>query len=83
MEVWRNLLGDRGGVACRKVVSGCVGDHQGVVGEEVGGREEEFETELFGLGDEGLAEGGVGADPAADGNGAAAGLTRGFEEFAS
>ena len=36
---------------------------------------------LFGLGGEGLAEGGVGADPAAHGDGAAAGLPGGFEEF--
>ena len=63
------------------MVGGGVGDHEGVVGEEVGGREEEFEAVLFGLGGEGLAEGGVGADPAAHGDGAAAGLPGGFEEF--
>lgn len=82
MEVWGDFLGDWGDVAGREVVGGGVGDHQGVVGEEVGGREEEFDAVLFGLGGEGLAEGGVGADSTADGNGAATGLAGGFEEFA-
>ena len=62
-------------------MGGGVGDHQGVVGEEVGWGEEEFESGAFGLGAEGLAEGGIGADAAADGEDLVAGLAGGFEEF--
>ena len=78
MEIWGNFLGDRGGFAGGEVVGGGVGDHQGVVGEEVGWGEEEFEPDSFGLGVESLAEGGIGADSAADRDGVAAGLARGF-----
>ena len=63
------------------MVGGGVGDHEGVVGEKIWRRKEEFEIVPFGLGGEGLAEGGVGADAAADGDGAAVGLAGGFEEF--
>ena len=65
-------------MAGRKVVGGGVGDHERIVGEEAGWRKKKFETVLFGLGCEGLAEGGVGAHAAADGNGAAVELPRGL-----
>lgn len=83
MEIRGNFLGDRGGFAGGEVVRGGVGDHQGVVGEEVGWGEEEFESGVFGFGAEVLAEGGIGANAAADGDGATARLARGFEEFGS
>lgn len=78
MEIRGNFLGDRGGFAGGEVVGRGVGDHQGVVGEEVGWGEEEFESGAFGLGAEGLAEGGIGADAAADGEDLVAGLAGGF-----
>ena len=81
LEIWGNLLGDGGGLAGGEVVGGGVGDHQGVVGEEVGWGEVELEPGSFGLGVEGMAEGGIGADAAADSEGATAGLARGFQKF--
>ena len=81
MEVWRNFLGDRGDFAGSEVMGRSVGDHERVVSEEVGWGEEEFESGSFGLRCEGLAEGGVGADATADGDGATVGLAGGFEEF--
>ncbi len=71
MEIRGNFLGNRGGFADGEVVGGGVGDHQGVVSEEVGWGEEEFESGVFGFGAKVLAEGGVGADAAADGDGVA------------
>jgi hypothetical protein len=44
LKVRGDFLGDRGGFACSEVVGCGVGDHQGVVGKEVGWREEELEA---------------------------------------
>ena len=63
------------------MVSGGVGDHEGVVGEEVGGRAVEFEAFAAGEFGEGLAEAGVGAHAAADGDGGAVVFAGGAEEF--
>ncbi len=81
MEIRGDFLGDRGGFAGGEVVGGGIGDHQGVIGEEVGWGEEEFEPGVFGLGLKSLAEGGIGADAAADSEDVVAGLAGGFQEF--